>query len=45
MGRERAVIWGAGGTGRRVRNMIKDDATVCFFVDNDPEKWGVLVKA
>ena len=36
----RSVIFGAGGTAKRVYNMVKDDTDVCFFVDNDPQKWG-----
>ena len=40
----RAVVFGAGGTGKRVYNMVKDDADVVFFVDNDPKKWGGVAK-
>lgn len=34
------VIFGVGGTGQRVYNMIKDDVNVLCFVDNDNNKWG-----
>lgn len=38
--KKRVVIFGAGGTGKRVYNSIKNEADVVFFVDNDSEKWG-----
>ena len=38
--KSKVVIFGAGGTGQRVYNLIKDEVNVLGFVDNDPEKWG-----
>ena len=38
--RKRVVIFGAGGTGQRVYNSIKNEVDVVFFVDNDSQKWG-----
>lgn len=38
--KKRVVFFGAGGTGKRVYNSIKNEADVVFFVDNDSEKWG-----
>lgn len=40
--KKRVVIFGAGGTGRRVYNMIVDEVEVIKFVDSDQEKWGRL---
>lgn len=37
---KKVVIFGVGGTGQRVYNMIKDDINVIGFVDNDSSKWG-----
>ena len=37
---KRVVIFGAGGTGQRVYNSIKNEMNVQFFVDNDSSKWG-----
>lgn len=36
----KVVVFGAGGTGRRVYEMIKTQNEVLYFVDNDEEKWG-----
>lgn len=36
----KAVVFGAGGTGKRVYNMVKNEVEVVCFVDNDPQKWG-----
>ncbi|MBR5407083.1 MAG: class I SAM-dependent methyltransferase [Lachnospiraceae bacterium] len=38
--KKRVVIFGAGGTGQRVYNSIKNEMDVVFFVDNDEKKWG-----
>lgn len=38
--RKRVVIFGAGGTGQRVYNSIKNEVDVVYFVDNDSQKWG-----
>lgn len=35
-----AIVFGAGGTGRRVYEMIKSFVSVKAFVDNDSGKWG-----
>ena len=40
MGKARTIVFGAGGTGRRVYKMIRDTTNVLFFVDNDCQKWG-----
>lgn len=37
---KRVIIFGAGGTGQRVYNSIKNEMDVQFFVDNDSSKWG-----
>lgn len=37
---KRAIVFGAGGTGRRVYEMVKSTDTVIAFVDNDVEKAG-----
>lgn len=36
----KAVVFGAGGTGKRVYNMVKNEVEVVCFVDNDPQKVG-----
>lgn len=36
----KAIIFGAGGTGRRVYEMIRQNNDILAFVDNDPSKWG-----
>ena len=41
MDKERTIVFGAGGTGKRVYNMIKDNTQVLYFTDNDSQKWGV----
>ncbi len=37
---KRAVIFGAGGTGRHVYEMTKENVDILFFVDSDESKWG-----
>lgn len=37
---KKAVIFGAGGTGRHIYEMIKKDVEVLAFVDSDNTKWG-----
>ena len=37
---KKLIIFGAGGTGRRVFNLLKNEYEVLFFVDNDVHKWG-----
>lgn len=37
---KKSVIFGAGGTGRRIYNMIERDYDVICFVDSDKTKWG-----
>lgn len=34
------VIFGAGGTGRRVYHMMKNQYNIISFVDNDSSRWG-----
>lgn len=36
----KAVIFGAGGTGKRIYSMVKNEAEITCFVDNDQKKWG-----
>lgn len=36
---EKVIIWGAGGTGRRVYNKLKQQKEVIAFVDMDSHKW------
>ncbi len=36
---QKAVIFGAGGTGRRILGMIRDSYDVLCFVDNDTSKY------
>lgn len=36
----KAIVFGAGGTGKRVYNMIKNEVEMVCFVDNDPQKQG-----
>ncbi len=38
--KEKAVIFGASGTAKRVYEMVKNDYEILCFVDNDEEKWG-----
>ena len=40
---ERAVIFGAGGTGKKVYDMAKNQYEIEAFVDNNSPKWVVLV--
>ena len=35
----RLVIFGAGGTGRRVYQKVKDKYSVIGFADNDSSRW------
>ena len=37
---KKAVIFGAGGTGRHVYEMCKDSMDIVCFVDNEKTKWG-----
>ncbi len=37
---QKAIILGAGGTGRRIHDMVKDSYEVLCFVDNDKSKYG-----
>lgn len=37
-------MFGAGGTGKRVYNMMKSEVDVIGFVDNDCAKWGTLIE-
>jgi O-methyltransferase len=41
---KKAIIWGAGGTGRRVFNTIKENTNVIAFVDCDEMKWNTKVE-
>lgn len=37
---ERAVIFGAGGTGKKVYDIAKNQYEIVAFVDNNSKKWG-----
>ena len=37
---KKAVIYGMGGTGSKIYDMIKDDMEVVAFTDSDPQKTG-----
>lgn len=37
---KKGIIWGVGGTGRRIYNMLKDEMEIVCFVDCDQAKWG-----
>ncbi len=37
------VIWGAGGTGKRIYKMIKNENNIIGFIDNIKEKWGTKI--
>lgn len=37
---KRAVIYGAGGTGSKLYELIKDTVEVVAFADSDPAKTG-----
>lgn len=37
---KRVVIYGAGGTGGKIFELVKDNAKVIVFSDSDPAKWG-----
>lgn len=37
---KKGIIWGAGGTGRRIYSMLKEQMEVVCFVDCDETKWG-----
>lgn len=40
---EKAIIFGASDTGKRIYEDIKDELNVIFFVDEDNRKWGHIV--
>lgn len=44
MSKHRVVIFGAGGTGQKVYHMIEKDVDVIYFVDNDPQKMGGIMR-
>lgn len=37
---KKCIIFGAGGTGRRIFKMIQSEYEIVCFVDNDETKWG-----
>lgn len=41
--KKKCVIFGAGGTGRKVYTQVKDTYDVECFVDNDESKWGTNI--
>lgn len=41
--KNKVVIFGAGGTGRRIMNMIRNSCEILFMVDNDESKWDSMV--
>lgn len=40
---KKIFIFGAGGTGQRVEELIKNKYDIIGYVDNDPTKWGTQV--
>ncbi len=38
--KEKAIIWGAGNTGKSAYYALKEVYEIEFFVDSDPNKWG-----
>lgn len=40
MKKEKAIIFGAAGTGEKIYKKIKDKVEVIFFSENDSKKWG-----
>lgn len=36
----KGIVFGAGGTGHRVYEMVQENTDILFFVDNDKNKWG-----
>ena len=41
---KKIFIFGAGGTGQRVEELIKNKYEIIGYVDNDPTKWGTQIK-
>lgn len=41
---KKIFIFGAGGTGQRVEEIIKNKYEIIGYVDNDPTKWGIQIK-
>ena len=41
--KERVIMYGAGGTGRKLLPDIKERYTVVCFVDSDERKWGECI--
>ncbi len=41
--KKKVYIFGAGGTGRRVCSLIKDDYEILGYVDNDSTKWNTQI--
>jgi Predicted nucleoside-diphosphate sugar epimerases len=41
---KKIFIFGAGGTGQRVEELIKNKYEIIGYVDNDPTKWGIQIK-
>lgn len=37
---ESIIIYGAGNTGKKAYNYLKDYYNCLFFVDSDKDKWG-----
>lgn len=37
--KEKVIIWGCGGTGKKIFHNIKDKKKILFFIDSDPSKW------
>ncbi len=40
---EKVIIFGAGDTGKRIYEDIKEKANVMFFVDEDDKKWNQII--
>lgn len=37
---KKGVIYGAGGTGSKIYDLVKDTTEIIAFVDSDSAKWG-----